>query len=208
MDLEASVNSEVPDFSGSQSSCEENAVTLQLIHTKNPKVAEELTQIVTALKRRQLVGSFNVALATCKLYRSILSSVFFETIQPYVVLVRRVGRMLLSAQPLEVVSGCMARRVLRIMREYAKTVVSASKDVIPAEDLADAAAHYTAVVKSKAKAEAENTDHTNFSVHGNLLNKFLSPDPTTYLSAVQYRPIRSSILDDINTELVVYTQKD
>ena len=173
---------------------------MELLRRKNHKVAEELTRIVTALKRRKLVGSYEVALQTCKLYRSILSTVFFETIDHYIDLIRGVARILMAAQPIEVVSGCMARRVLFIMREYARTVAAAAANPDDAEeDLVAAGAAYAAAVE---EVRSPGDGALGNDVDPMPLNEIVNPDATTVLSAVQYRPIRSSILDDINSELI------
>lgn len=187
--------------------------TMKLLRSKNPKVAEELTTLVTALKRRKLIGSYQVALQSVKLFRNILSTVFFETIDHYVNLIRNVARIITAAQPLEVVSGCMARRVLAIMREYAKTVVTAAAAPSQAsEDLSEAAHFYAnAVAAKQAQKSAESSDDDSTDIPDISLvplNQILNPEPRTVLSAVLYRPIRSSILDDINTELIDSLQED
>ena len=195
-------------------SIEEETRTMDLLRKKNPNVAEELITIVTALKRRQLVGSFDVALQTCKLYRNILSTVFFETIDHYISLIRSVARILLAAQPIEVVSGCMARRVLSIMRDYAKTVALASTSPDAAEDLVEAGATYAAkVAEMREQAVQQGGDQTDSkeadeNASTMPMNDILNPEPRTVLSAVQYRPIRPSILDDINTELIESLEAD
>jgi translation initiation factor 2B subunit (eIF-2B alpha/beta/delta family) len=211
---------------------EEEARTMGLLCSKSAKAAEELTAIVTALKRRKLVGSYEVAIRSCKLYRTILALVKFETVDRYVDLIRGVARILLAAQPSEVVSGCMARRVLFIMRDYAHSVAAASTDADPPEDMREAAAAYAQAVAtlkmSKQQQQRAAADGgaagaataagagpadaaaaaATVADEAGLLDGGVNPELVTVLSAVQYRHIRSSILDDINTELIDALESD
>eukprot|EP00300_Choanocystis_sp_HF-7_P025307 c27078_g1_i1.p1 GENE.c27078_g1_i1~~c27078_g1_i1.p1 ORF type:complete len:400 (+),score=84.20 c27078_g1_i1:124-1323(+) len=91
------------------------------------KLAQMIEDVVLRLKRRQIRGSFNCADETLKLLRSIISIYKWQTAQDLIDYVREIGLRLEAAQPIELSTGCMVRRVLHVIRtEYDKAIVAAA----------------------------------------------------------------------------------
>ncbi|GME88883.1 hypothetical protein B5S31_g3416 [[Candida] boidinii] len=72
---------------------------------------------VSKLKRRQITGSYQVALETCHLLMRVISSSRWNTPDEFIKLIRSVGSTLVRAQPREFSAGNIVRRVLAIIRD-------------------------------------------------------------------------------------------
>eukprot|EP00163_Fabomonas_tropica_P030903 TRINITY_DN7173_c0_g1_i1.p1 TRINITY_DN7173_c0_g1~~TRINITY_DN7173_c0_g1_i1.p1 ORF type:complete len:357 (-),score=95.49 TRINITY_DN7173_c0_g1_i1:13-1083(-) len=85
---------------------------------------EEARQLELKLKRKEIVGSFNVAKATVELLRSIVTQ-RWNSVGQLMDIMRDVGRRLVKAQPLELACGNVIRRVLFLVRtEYTTHVAT------------------------------------------------------------------------------------
>ncbi|KAJ3762694.1 hypothetical protein FB446DRAFT_646428 [Lentinula raphanica] len=80
----------------------------------NQRIVEDL---VSRLRRRQLVGSRAAALETLLVLRQVVSKARFSNIDQLVNIIRAVGRRLVEAQPKEHSVGNTVRKVLHHIRE-------------------------------------------------------------------------------------------
>jgi len=71
----------------------------------------------TKLKRRELRGSSTVAIQTADLLRGVISKAAFSNAQELIDLVKSVGKILVSGNPVELSVGNIVRRVLFIVRQ-------------------------------------------------------------------------------------------
>ncbi|ORY34594.1 hypothetical protein BCR39DRAFT_513544 [Naematelia encephala] len=94
----------------------------------NAKLTEAL---ITSLRRREIVGSRNVALATAAVVQNIVRSVKFTTIEELIGLIKGVGRRLVDANPKELAAGNIIRRILRLIREEYSAAVQAHLSTTP-----------------------------------------------------------------------------
>lgn len=79
---------------------------------------------LSKLKRRQVTGSYNVAIATCQFLMRVTSISRWSNGLGLIQLVRDIGRRLTEAQPREFAVGNIVRRVLAIIREELSGVQS------------------------------------------------------------------------------------
>lgn len=80
-------------------------------------IQNQYDMIVTALKRKQLQGSFSCSKATLEILRNILGNSKFANTQQMLESIRMIGKHLMSASPIEFVISNLTRRVLFIIRE-------------------------------------------------------------------------------------------
>eukprot|EP01114_Cavostelium_apophysatum_P021428 TRINITY_DN7469_c0_g1_i1.p1 TRINITY_DN7469_c0_g1~~TRINITY_DN7469_c0_g1_i1.p1 ORF type:complete len:361 (-),score=62.78 TRINITY_DN7469_c0_g1_i1:18-1100(-) len=71
----------------------------------------------TAIKRRHLEGSFNVAKETAEIVRLKISKTRFNTLDDLLASIKETGKRLAAIQPLEFAIGNIVRRILYIARE-------------------------------------------------------------------------------------------
>ncbi|KAL1412584.1 GCD complex subunit gcd7 [Vanrija albida] len=81
--------------------------------------------LVVRLRRRQIVGSRNVALATIALIQNIVRSVKYNTIDELLAIIRDVGRRLVEANPKELAAGNIVRRSMKLIREEYRAAAQA-----------------------------------------------------------------------------------
>ncbi|CAN6674394.1 translation initiation factor eIF2B subunit beta [Trichomonascus vanleenenianus] len=81
--------------------------------------------LVTDFKRRNIVGSHDVALATANFLLRFVSATRYSSTSELISEVRKVGHTLTTAQPREFACGNIVRRVLAIIREVATTTTTA-----------------------------------------------------------------------------------
>jgi translation initiation factor eIF-2B subunit beta len=91
----------------------------------------KLKSTIDSLRRRELAGSFKVALATAELMKVVVSAAKWNSAQSVMEQVREIGKMLIDAAPLELAIGNIVRRVLSIIREeylsFQRTVDAAAQ---------------------------------------------------------------------------------
>lgn len=73
--------------------------------------------MVTKLKRRQISGSYHVAIETCQLLMRVISLSRWSQPDQLLNIIRKVGKRLIAAQPREFSSGNVVRRVLSMIRD-------------------------------------------------------------------------------------------
>ncbi|RXK36599.1 translation initiation factor eIF-2B subunit beta [Tremella mesenterica] len=87
--------------------------------------------LVTSFRRRQIVGSRNVAIATAALIQNLVRSAKYTTIDELLALIKMVGRKLVEANPLELAIGNIIRRILRLIREEYRAAATAHLSAPP-----------------------------------------------------------------------------
>ncbi|WVQ84436.1 hypothetical protein IAT38_006588 [Cryptococcus sp. DSM 104549] len=87
--------------------------------------------LCTSLRRRQIVGSLNVALATAALIQNIVRSARYSTIDELLSLIKTVGRKLIDANPKELAAANIVRRILRLIREEYRAAAAAHLQSAP-----------------------------------------------------------------------------
>lgn len=87
---------------------------------------------ISKLKRRQVTGSYNVAIATCQFLMRVTSISRWSTANEFIELIRGIGKRVTESQPREFAAGNIVRRVLAIVRdELNMTSNKASSDSGP-----------------------------------------------------------------------------
>lgn len=69
---------------------------LQSLTESNAKVVDAL---VTSIRRRQIIGSLNVALATAALIQNVARTVKYSTVEELISVIKAIGRRLIDANP-------------------------------------------------------------------------------------------------------------
>ncbi|KAG0672261.1 GCD complex subunit gcd7 [Pichia californica] len=72
---------------------------------------------ISKLKRRQVTGSYNVAIATCQFLMRVTSISRWNTANEFITLIREIGKRITDSQPREFAAGNIVRRVLAIVRD-------------------------------------------------------------------------------------------
>jgi len=78
------------------------------------------TNFTTALKRRQVEGSFIVAKETAEIMRLLISKQKFHNLNELLISIKEAGKRLVKAAPLELTIGNTVRRIMYIAREEFK----------------------------------------------------------------------------------------
>lgn len=89
------------------------------------KLEIHVESFISKLKRRQVTGSYNVAIATCQFLMRVTSISRWNTVSEFIKVIRSVGKRITDAQPREFAAGNIIRRVLAIIRD--ETNVSSNK---------------------------------------------------------------------------------
>ncbi|KAL7423889.1 GCD complex subunit gcd7 [Cryptotrichosporon argae] len=97
-----------------------------LLFRANDPAAKLVEALATRLRRRQIVGSRNVALATAVLIQNIVRGVKYSTVDELLLIIRAIGRRLVDANPKELASGNIVRRILRLIREEFRAAAAAA----------------------------------------------------------------------------------
>ncbi|GAA5892501.1 hypothetical protein JCM5296_006148 [Sporobolomyces johnsonii] len=89
-----------------------------------PNVHRRIEGLAVKLRRRQLVGSREVALEVIRLIREVVASAKFNSFEQLTAHIDEVGKVLQDAGPKELVVTNMARRICMLMREEYATALS------------------------------------------------------------------------------------
>ncbi|KAK9321497.1 hypothetical protein V1517DRAFT_326288 [Lipomyces orientalis] len=85
--------------------------------SKEKDLNTQIESFVAQIKRRQIQGSYNVALATAQLLLRVVSATRWTHIDQLITQIKMLGKRLQSAQPRELACGNIIRRVLSLIRE-------------------------------------------------------------------------------------------
>lgn len=77
------------------------------------------------------MGSRNVALATAALIQNVVRSVKYTTIDELLAVIRSIGKRLIDANPKELASGNIVRRIIRLIREEYRAAAAAHRSQPP-----------------------------------------------------------------------------
>ncbi|KAI8585948.1 hypothetical protein BDZ88DRAFT_431028 [Geranomyces variabilis] len=80
-------------------------------------IEAQVDDLIAKLRRRQTVGSYNVAIATSRLLLKVVSASPAGDVEHLTKEVVDVGKMLQSAQPIELGVGNMVKRVVRLIQD-------------------------------------------------------------------------------------------
>ncbi|CAO3664168.1 unnamed protein product [Umbelopsis vinacea] len=80
----------------------------------------QVESFISRLKRRQIVGSYEVAKETAIILRQVVSTTRWSDASALVQIITDLGRRLAAAQPKELAVGNIVRRVLKIIREVVR----------------------------------------------------------------------------------------
>ncbi|GAA6059443.1 hypothetical protein JCM10212_005382 [Sporobolomyces blumeae] len=89
-----------------------------------PNVHRRIQALATKLRRRQLVGSREVALEVIRLLREVVAGAKFNSFEQLTAHIDEVGKVLQDAGPKELVVTNMCRRIAVLMREEYATALS------------------------------------------------------------------------------------
>ena len=89
-----------------------------------PSAYAKYSELVTALRRGALNGSYNVARQTVVLLRKVIGQTRWENGANLLDIIRAIGRGLVSAQPVELALGNITRRILYIVRHEYKNILN------------------------------------------------------------------------------------
>ncbi|GAA5976893.1 hypothetical protein JCM10908_005665 [Rhodotorula pacifica] len=96
-----------------------------------PNVHKRIDALALRLRRRQLIGSREVALEVVRLLRDVVAGAKFSSFQQLVEHLEEVGRLLQEAGPKELVVTNMTRRICMLIREEYQTALSNHLDDNP-----------------------------------------------------------------------------
>jgi translation initiation factor eIF-2B subunit beta len=93
-------------------------------------VSVQVDTFIEKLKRRQISGSYKVALETCQLLMRVISAARWNHPDQLILQIRQLGKRLENAQPREFSCGNVIRRVLAIIRDEVETESDSSAPMI------------------------------------------------------------------------------
>ncbi|KAI8333061.1 hypothetical protein BC941DRAFT_434989 [Chlamydoabsidia padenii] len=101
----------------------------------NQQLETSVENFISRLKRRQVIGSYEVAKETAVLLRQAVSTTRWRNVDTLLDTITELGRRLAAAQPKELAVGNIVRRVLKVIREVARGELET--DAIDMEDFND-----------------------------------------------------------------------
>ena len=98
------------------------------LSTLPPVVQQEISTLLARLRRGQIRDSAHVARKVLEIMRRVLDHSKIEEVSTLIQQIKRAGRVMVAAQPHELVIGNMVRRVLATVREESTGDPALSKD--------------------------------------------------------------------------------
>ncbi|GME93523.1 unnamed protein product [[Candida] boidinii] len=157
---------------------------------------------VSKLKRRQITGSYQVALETCHLLMRVISSSRWNAPDEFIKLIRSVGSTLVRAQPREFSAGNIVRRVLAMIRDE----VNETHSNLPSSSNNDNALNSAPVntsmfqllsTDSTSKTNAMANNNTNHSNTNNTQQVTSIPLTTSASLKAHNQDLRSVVIQGI-----------
>ncbi|TPX62441.1 S-methyl-5-thioribose-1-phosphate isomerase [Spizellomyces sp. 'palustris'] len=130
----------------------------------------QIDSLVAKLRRRQIVGSYNVAIATSRLLRNVVAASRCNDVEQLSALVKEVGSRLEGAQPIELAVGNMVKRVLHLIKEEHNVVTEASDAAETAEttsetdDFGERRRNFVADVKQSIEEMIDELENTSTNI--------------------------------------------
>ena len=106
----------------------ESKSSINLEEMLPPSAYTKYSELVTALRRGALNGSYNVARQTVVLLRKVIGQTRWENGANLLDIIRAIGRGLVSAQPVELALGNITRRILYIVRHEYKNILNEQEE--------------------------------------------------------------------------------
>ena len=106
----------------------ESKTAINLEDILPPSAYEKYSDLVTALRRGALNGSYNVARQSVVLLRKVIGQTRWENGANLIDIIRAIGRGLVSAQPVELALGNITRRILYIVRHEYKNIIQEEEE--------------------------------------------------------------------------------
>ncbi|GMM30898.1 translation initiation factor eIF2B subunit beta [Martiniozyma asiatica (nom. inval.)] len=103
-----------------------SSAAAQLNIQAQQKIDVLVESFIDKLKRRQITGSHNVAIATCQFLMRVTSTSRWNDHDEFITLIRTVGKRVIDAQPREFAAGNIVRRVLALIRDELNSTHSTS----------------------------------------------------------------------------------
>jgi translation initiation factor eIF-2B subunit beta len=126
-----------------------------------PEITSLIDPIVSSLKRQQIIGDQNVALAITQLLMKVISAARWSNPYDLIDLIRKVGKILETSQPKQIITGNIVRRVLAIIRDEIESEHTTSDQS-------------TTPMMSSMFSLLSTTSHTNHKEQHNQLKKQMS----------------------------------
>lgn len=92
----------------------------------SPVVSSDVNNFCDRLRKREIVGSFNIAIETILVLRNAISTARWTTHTQLISIIQSISTKLSAAQPVELACANIAGRVLHLIKEEH---LAASKDV-------------------------------------------------------------------------------
>jgi len=150
----------------------------------------QISLFVQQLKRRQISGSKEVALATANLLIRYISARRWTSTEAMVHQVRELGARLVDAQPFEFTCGNVVRRVLKSIRTIDEAISPQGDDEESDDEKESAASMFGLLSISEDSTDNATTDHKSGLTPGGL---FASEEERT-----KARDRRNAVIDEIH----------
>lgn len=86
-----------------------------------PEILALVDPVVSQMKRHQIGGDKDIALAIAHLLMRVISAARWSNSYDLIALIRKVGTVMINAQPREMITGNIIRRVLALIRDEIET---------------------------------------------------------------------------------------
>ncbi|CAH2350791.1 translation initiation factor eIF-2B subunit beta [[Candida] railenensis] len=123
-----------------------------------PEILSLVDPTVAQLKRRQIEGTKDIALSISQLLMRVISTARWTNPYDLIKIIRKVGTILISAQPKEVVVGNVVRRVLALIRDEIETEATSSSTTA-------SASKDTPMMSSMFSLLSTNNNDSNSEIH-------------------------------------------
>ncbi|EIN07194.1 nagb/rpia/CoA transferase-like protein [Punctularia strigosozonata HHB-11173 SS5] len=150
--------------------------------------------LVSKLRRRQVVGSRETALETVLVLRQVVSKARFSNFEQLIDLIRAVGRKLVEAQPKEHTVGNTVRKVLHHIREEYSTVKEGTS-IAPTTNAPTAFSIAKFVLQGQPRQQAA----TAKSEERTTLKEKDTDDPDSFARGL--KPVLMEAIQDVLDEL-------
>ncbi|KAI9106227.1 hypothetical protein DFS34DRAFT_53474 [Phlyctochytrium arcticum] len=133
------------------------------------EINAQIDTLAAKLRRRQIVGSYNVSIATSRVLRNVIASSRCNDVEQLSALVKEVGARLESAQPIELSVGNMVKRVLHLIKEESD-VSSQATDPVGAtptselDDYGESKRNFVADVKQSIEEMIDELENTTTNI--------------------------------------------
>ncbi|KAL1920911.1 uncharacterized protein VTP21DRAFT_11546 [Calcarisporiella thermophila] len=170
----------------------------------------QIESLIVKLKRRQIVGSFNVAIETAMLMRKVVSQSRWNRVNQIIAIVKDVGIRLMEAQPRELAVGNIVRRVLHLIREETHTILEDETPASPATAVPASSAPLRTLTTSSSMLnllEAGDQEEEDFNPNTYNLKPMIIQAIQEMIDELEtvYSNIAKEAMDHIHSNEVIMT---